>query len=319
MTAADAKAVLADAHLHSPDYQEKAVAEFEDVLKLQPDSAAALRGLGYAYMMKRDFHRAGEYFTRAAEHDSTDSRVLYYSGMLAEMEEGQGLASDSARLALIQKQLEKSVALDPEFADAYSVLAFTYMSQSNYEQALNTMRKAVALNPRNEEYSFNLAQMYLANRTVDPALAILEQLKSSSNPEVASKASQSLTQAQAFKEAMQAGAESASLTSHEPDGKGIAAGQHPAIIEPEPTAPKALLPVRFLKGKITVVDCSSPPLALLTVVSGTKPWKLQVKDSGHVVVIGADNLSCAWKNQSVAVNFRVTGEANGDVVSVEVQ
>jgi len=319
LTIADAKAVLADTHLHSPDYQEKAVAEFEDVLKLQPDNAAALRGLGYAYLMKRDFHRAGEYFNQAAEHDSNDPRVLYYSGMLAEMEEGQGLAGDSARLPVIQKQLEKSVALDPEFADAYSLLAFTYMSQSKYEQALTEMRKAVALNPRNEEYSFNLAQMYLANRTVDPALAILEKLKSSSNPAVAERASQSLAQAQEFKQALQTSAESASLSSHQSAAEGIAAGVHPAIIEPEPTAPKALSPVRFLKGKVTLVDCSSPPLAVLTVVSGAKTWKLQVKDSAHVVVIGADNLSCAWKNQGVAVNFRATGEANGEVVSVEVQ
>lgn len=319
LTMADAKAVLADAHLHSPDYQEKAVAEFEDVLKLQPDNAAALRGLGYAYLMKHDFHRAGEYFTQAAEHDSNDPRVLYYSGMLAEMEEGQGLAGDSARLPVIQKQLEKSVTLDPEFADAYSLLAFTYMSQSKYELALNAMRKAVALNPRNEEYFFNLAQIYLANRTVDPALAILERLKSSSNPAVAERASQSFAQAQEFKQALQTSAGFAGSSSHQVVAEGTAAGVHPAIIEPEPTAPKALQPVRFLKGKITVVDCSSPPLAVLTVVSGNSTWKLQVKDSAHVVVIGADNLSCAWKNQNVAVNFRATGDANGDVVSVEVQ
>ncbi len=317
LTMADAKAVLADTHLHSPDYQEKAVAEFEDVLKLQPDNPAALRGLGYAYLMKRDFHRAGEYFNQAAEHDSNDPRVLYYSGMLAEMEEGQGLAGDSARLPVIQKQLKKSVALDPEFADAYSLLAFTYMSQSNYEQALITMRKAVALNPRNQEFSYNLAQMYLADRKVDPALAILTQLKNSSDPAMAARASQSLEQAQEFKQAMQA--ESARLASPGQPAQEMVMSGHPAVIEPEPTAPKELSPVRFLKGKVTVVDCSSPPLAVLTVVSGTKTWKLQVKDSAHVVVIGADNLSCTWKNQSVAVNFRATSEANGDLVSVEVQ
>jgi tetratricopeptide (TPR) repeat protein len=315
---ASAKAVLADMHLHSPDYQEKAVAEFEEVLKLQPDNAAALRGLGYAYLMKRDFHRAGEYFTRATEHDSNDPRVLYYSGLLAQME--GGLASgDSARLGSIQKNLEKSVALDPEFADSYAVLAFTYMSQNNYEQALKTMSKAVVLNPRNEQYAFNLAQMYLANRKVDPALAILQQLKNSSNPEVAARAGESLARAQEFKQAMQGGPESGSQPGKEPAEQAMAANGHPAIIEPEPTAPKESPPVRFLKGKITAVDCSSPPAAVLTIASGAKTWKLQVKDSGHVVLIGADNFSCAWKNQSVAVNYRATGEAHGDVVSVEVQ
>jgi len=215
--------------------------------------------------------------------------------------------------------LEKSVALDPEFADAYSVLAFVYVAQNNYEQALSTMKKAVALNPRNQDYFFNLAQIYLASRKVDTALAILKQLEKSSNPEVAARATQSVAQAQEFKLAMQASAQSASMPSKEPVAEAIAASGHPATIEPQPTAPQELPPVRFLKGKITAVDCSAPPGAILTLISRAKTWKLHVKDSGHVVVIGADNLSCAWKNQSVAVNFRATGATDGDVVSVEVQ
>jgi tetratricopeptide (TPR) repeat protein len=262
----------------------------------------------------RDFHRAGEYFSRAAEHDSNDPRVLYYSGLLAQMEGGLGAGDDPASFATIQKNLEKSVALDPDFADAYAVLASAYMSQGNNEQALTAMGKAVALNPRNEQYRFNLAQVYLANRKVDPALAILQQLQNSSDPGVVARASQSLAQAQAFKQAMQAGSETPARSSVEPAASG-----HRVIVEPEPVAPKELTPVRFLKGKVTAVDCSSPPAAVLTVVSGAKTWKLQVKDSGHVVVIGADALSCGWKNQNLAVNYRATGEASGDVVSVEVQ
>jgi Flp pilus assembly protein TadD len=305
-------------HLHSPDYQEKAVAEFEEVLKLQPDNVSALRGLGYAYLMKRDFRRAGEYFTRATEHDSNDPRVLYYSALLAQRD-GELASGDSARLSSIQKSLEKSVALDPDFADAYSVLAFTYMSQGNNEQALKAINKAVALNPRNEQYRFNLAQMYLANRKVNSALAVLEQLKNSSDPGVAARASQSLAQAHELKQAMRTGEASVSPSSQPPADQEVVASGHPAIIDPEPAAPKELPPVRFLKGKITAVDCSSPPGAVLTVLSGTKTWKLQVRDSGHVVVVGADSFSCAWKNQGVAVNYRATGEANGEVVSVEVQ
>src|SRR5215831_13732144 len=64
---ADARAVLADIHLHSIDYHEQAAAEFEAVLKLDPSNAAALRGLGYAYLMKRDYQKAGAYFEQAAE------------------------------------------------------------------------------------------------------------------------------------------------------------------------------------------------------------------------------------------------------------
>ena len=55
LTSSDAAAVLADIHLHSPDYQDKAVEEFQAILKSDPNNAAACRGLGYAYLQKQDF------------------------------------------------------------------------------------------------------------------------------------------------------------------------------------------------------------------------------------------------------------------------
>jgi Flp pilus assembly protein TadD len=201
----DAQAVLADMHLHSADYQDKAVAEFEEVLKLQPDHPAALRGLGYAYLMKQDFPHAGEYFRKAAEHDSNDPRVLYYSALLVQREQGAGCGNDRQELDVIQKRLEKSVALDPDFADAYSLLAFAYSSQGKHEQALETMKKAVALNPRNDAYAFNLAQMYLVNQKFDEAVTIFEPLRQSSNPQLAAQVVQAISVAQNAKLAAAAG------------------------------------------------------------------------------------------------------------------
>ena len=59
-------AVLADIHLHSRDYQERAIGEFQDILKTDSNNAAACRGLGYAYLQKQDFTQASEYFKRAS-------------------------------------------------------------------------------------------------------------------------------------------------------------------------------------------------------------------------------------------------------------
>ncbi len=80
-----------------------------------------------------------------------------------------------------------------------------------------------------------------------------------------------------------------------------------------------LVPVRFLKGKLVSVDCSAAPQAVLTVTSGARSLKLHVRDAAHVIVIGADQLSCDWKNKSLAVNYRERPDGEGDVVSVEVQ
>ena len=42
----DAQALLADIDAHSPDHHDRALEEFEAVLRVDPDNAAALRGAG---------------------------------------------------------------------------------------------------------------------------------------------------------------------------------------------------------------------------------------------------------------------------------
>ena len=61
LDALNAQAILADVHLHSPDYQKSAKEEFEAVLKIDPNNASALRGLGYSYLMKQDLAKAADY------------------------------------------------------------------------------------------------------------------------------------------------------------------------------------------------------------------------------------------------------------------
>jgi hypothetical protein len=63
LTPADSGAELADIHLHSPDYQEKAISEFREILRTEPNNAAACRGLGYAYLQKHDYPQAAEFFS----------------------------------------------------------------------------------------------------------------------------------------------------------------------------------------------------------------------------------------------------------------
>ncbi len=315
----DAKAIMADIHLRSPEYQEKALAEFQEILKAQPNHAAALRGLGYAYLEKQDFEQAGEYFRRAAQADSKDPRVHYYSALLTNRE---GLAEDPGRRAEMKKELETSIALDPNFADAYSLMAFAQFSAGDHDGALQSARKAVSLSPRNEGYLFNLAQILMGAEKVDEAIAVLQNLGKSPHPEVSARAQQVLMQAMTYKEEMKA---------YESRKVAVATGgqlvnralpEHSSRperdITPEQVIPPAT-PAKFLKGKLASVDCSSSPAAVLAVVSGAKTWKMHVRDSGSVVVIGADNFSCGWTNQKIAVNYRQTGDGEGDVISLEVQ
>jgi hypothetical protein len=67
------------------------------------------------------------------------------------------------------------------------------------------------------------------------------------------------------------------------------------------------------------VDCSNEPSAVLTVRSGSKTMKLKIADKHHVIVIGADQLHCAWTMKKVAVNYRQGGTGETDVISLEIQ
>jgi Flp pilus assembly protein TadD len=305
----DSKSVLADIHLHSQDYHGKAIDEYQDILQADPNNSAACRGLGYAYLQKQDFEQAGEYFKKASQADSKDPRVHYYSALLMSR---QASVSGKSNLPEMTKELQAAIALDPNFADPYMLLAFAQMNAGDNEAGLASIQKAVTLSPRNETYRLNLAQMYLGTRKVDQAIAVLKALQKSSNPMIVQRAGDALEQAERLRADTQ-------------ETSNYIAAHVPATTEdPSPTRETVVTrpnqgPPKFLKGVIQGIDCSSPPVATLTIASGKKSWKMQVPDSSHVLLIGADSFSCSWTQKKVAINYRETGEATGSVFSIEIQ
>jgi len=321
LSAAAGNAILADIHLHSPDYREQALNEFQDILKSDPKNAAACRGLGYAYLQKQDFAQAAQYFKQASELDSKDPRVHYYNALLMAREGGFGGGAD---LPAMTAELETSIGLDPNFADSYALLAFAQSTSGDPAKALAAMRKAIAINPRNPDYRFNLARLYMANRQPDRAIAVLQSLQAADNPELGPRVTAMLAQAQQFQQMLQAGTagpDSGMILTHRENSADSADPRVTSETSPEPPAKAqtSFSAAKFIHGTLTNVDCSTPPLAVLTVVSGTKTWKMKVADTNHLILIGADQFSCAWNKQKVALNYRETSDGEGNVVSLEIQ
>jgi tetratricopeptide (TPR) repeat protein len=336
LSAADSNGILADIHLHSNDYQEKAITEFQEILKGDPNNAIASRGLGYAYLRKQDYKQASDYFRRASQSDSKDPRVHYYIALLLSREGGFNNPSDLPELT---KELETAIALDPKFADAYMLLGFAQGFGGNPAKGLETMQKAIALNPRNHHFQLNLAQMYMNNRKFDDALALLHSLEKVPDQQVALRASQSIQQVEQM-QAMFAAASRPSAfqptdatggaqTADPPTGvlkksarsesDSDSSQRETVVNEPRPEPPKSPAPIKFLQGVLNSVDCSTPPNAVLTVVAGTKTWKFTVADTNHVIVFGADKFSCTWSKQKISVNYREAGNSQGSVVSLEIR
>ena len=167
----------------------------------------------------------------------------------------------------------------------------------------------------------NLSHYELEAKQFDKAEGQLQQLKNSSNPEVASNAARQLEyltevrryqqQLVEMREQEKAGpvvarvpsASSGDLNSGDSDVKLMAA---------------AARPVQFAKGKLLSINCSGSAADLKFSANG-KPLSLHVSDVANAVIIGADKLSCEWRNKAAAVNYRALEDGSLSVVSLELQ
>jgi hypothetical protein len=234
----------------------------------------------------------------------------------------EGGFGGGADLPAMTVELETSISLDPNFADSYALLAFAQSTSGDPAKAIVTMRKAIVISPRNENYRFNLANLYMANRQPDQAIAVLQSLQATADPELASRVSAMLGQAQQFRQMTQAGAADSGMILLHRENSGAAANPgntSETSPEPPPKAQTNLSATKFIRGTLSSVDCSAPPLATLTVVSGAETWKMNVADTNHLILIGSDKFSCEWKRQKVMLNYHEISGREGNVVSLEIQ
>ena len=169
----------------------------------------------------------------------------------------------------------------------------------------------------------------MAAKQWDDAAALLENLKTSQNPQVAQAAKKNLENLPTLKKyGVLPQTEVASVPPKPPDEpkhskqETADTGEEPSS-EHELRGPAASQidkrKVQFLKGKLVSVDCAQEPIAVLTVVAGKKTLKLRSEDYKSITLIGTDEFSCDWKDRSVAINYRAGGKADGDLVSLEIQ
>jgi type IV pilus assembly protein PilF len=70
------------------------------------------------------------------------------------------------------KELEKSLQLDPDFAQAHNVMGvLLHVSFGRLEEATEHLRRAIALNPKFSEAHTNLGNVYLSQEHYDEAVA----------------------------------------------------------------------------------------------------------------------------------------------------
>lgn len=317
LSAVDVKAALADLDYHSRDYRARSLEQMQDVLKTQPDNFLANFDLGVDALYKRDWSTAEDHLKRAVASDVKDPRAHFYLASLISHRTRIDRKSDDAETIL--KELSTAIALDPTFAEAYDLLGVTFSSSGKNEEGIAALTKATMLNPRNDWFKENLANAYLRARDFDKAISLLKDLQNSTAPLIGNMATEQLKQAEKRKDE---GIESPRLAKREQAVQTVEAEPNTPAKSDSSDGPAITLkqiPIAYMKGVLNSVDCSVIPGATLTISSAGKKWKLQVPDTKKVVLIGADNFSCAWTNKKVTVNYHKTGDDEGNLVSLELE
>ena len=318
----EARALIAEMELRLPEHRAQALKELDSVLAdPKGDTPVAHRALGWAHMDKNEFDAASEEFSKGFDLDRNDPWVRYYAA-LVKFRRARFSGQPIQGLANAQQDLRAVIDWDPTFAEAYAMLARVRTEGGGINSAIESMRNALQFSPRNEQYRLDMAHILLAGKKWDDADALLEILKTSSNPQVARAARKDLDDLPTLRKygippqsetppAAKAAAPPPASSSDSSDGSE----------EQPPAEPKAdTRAVEFSKGKLIGVDCSHTPAAILTVMIGVrKSLKLRTDDYKSLALVGADQFSCAWKNRNVAVNYKAGGKSDGDLISLELQ
>jgi len=286
-------------------------------------NALAHRILAWDDIQHGGFEEALTELGDAAALNRGDMWVRYYLSVL-KYRMAQARHTDIQGLANMMLDLKAVLEWYPELADAYDLLAVARNEGGGASAAMQAERAAMMLSPRDERYVYHLAQIYIAGKQWEAAEALLERLRASPDAEMASLARERLSQIASERKYGIAGA-----VATQPQ---LAPQKSPFDVLDEDAAKRAAeekaaqsggiadkRPTKFIKGRLVAVDCSEAPSAILTVTAEGVVLKLRTADYKSLLLIGADEFSCDWRNRQVSVNYKPGGTADGDVVSLEVR
>ncbi len=282
----------------------------------------AHRALARDHIERGEFEAATEELGDAAALNQRDMWIRYYLSVL-KYRVSKANHTDMQGLPNMMQDLRAVLEWYPEFADAYDLLAMARLVGGGSSAAMQSERAAINLSPRNQEYIFHLAEIYVGDKKWTAATELLSRLKTSSNPQVAAEARDELGKL--------ASEQKYGLSATLGDAPKLAAQPSPFDVLEQDAAKRAAEAQakqnsvadrrvsKFVQGKLVAVDCSQPPVAVLTVASGEALLKFRTADYKSLLVIGADTFSCQWSDRRVSVNYKPGGIADGDLVSVEVR
>jgi tetratricopeptide (TPR) repeat protein len=164
------------------DRLDSAESYFAQAQKIAPRSPLPLEGLGLLAAERGKTEESARLLREALQGGSISflAHYMYAREMykLTAKSPDQYSALDKERADPIRSELQKSVALMPDFGPAQHLLGFFEMVQGDdLSAAQQHLQKAIQLEPENPSYLLSLAQVQLRRNDPDAARRILEGLR----------------------------------------------------------------------------------------------------------------------------------------------
>jgi tetratricopeptide (TPR) repeat protein len=307
-----------------PEHREAAVKQLQAIIaNSETENSIAHRALGWLAGEKKDPDSATEELKKAIEIKPDDPWARYYLAVLR-FRNAKFNGQYFEGMANMMQDLRMVIDWDPDFASAYDMLAMARLEGGGTQSAMEAMRAAIKLNPRNENYLLNMARIYMAGKKWDAATQLLKQLSASADPQITHTARKSLDDLPTLEkygilpvESDQEKAKADFAKEREKLAPPQLPDEHEAEVKEPPPPEPDKRPVKYLKGRLLRVDCGAAPAAVVTVSAGNRALKLRTENYKNLVLVGADGFSCEWKNTPVVVNYKAGGKADGDLVSLE--
>lgn len=173
MTSAEALTVQGEFLAHI-NHAAQAKEMFNQALEQQPDLAAAHVGIGYVDYLQHDNDGALAEFNKAIGLDQLDFRPYHFRALL--LLRTAGYTKDFT--PQIIANLQKVIALNPEFAPAYGFLSVAYRQQDDTKpKSFDAAVRASSLEPANYNFRVDIGDALLAINHDQDAIKLLDTMQ----------------------------------------------------------------------------------------------------------------------------------------------
>lgn len=165
MSDGEAESYLGDL-LYRSNRLNEAEAQLQNALKLNPDSAVAQSSMALIKLKQNNIPEAEKYLEKALQTES-DNYLVYYTYAYILSRRGMseyGFVSeyDHALADKMRGALKKAIALNPNFAESYSLYALVNVVRNEeIELAIEYLDRALKIAPGNQWYLIRLSELYM--------------------------------------------------------------------------------------------------------------------------------------------------------------